>query len=980
MNCSFTKTSAASRKSTARQSNAARKKRRQKLAAAAETALRNEEEPSNAPVVQATDKEHRLDSEHGLNLDNVNHKQDVSNNDTVRPSDMHCLENQQSEQQSAAPEAELEEKPQTFEKPYDDQYCISASDCKLLQAALNALPQRRDHMDALVLSFFQNVNPHYGLIHQTEFAAEYSAWWEKRAKNEPLPIPWTCLLLMLCACACQHLPVDIQEKLEEMFHASCQNLTESYHYCARNLYGVIPEGQYHRHNVMWLLHSTYWYKAEAMFVECCHVFNTAVREAQELGFNREELSEHLPSFEREMRRRAWCIIDSWDWQISSGLCRDTLIDHSTCNVQRPSLTLELDGQFSPLMHMNMQSDLVHKLAERFQSPAKITTPSEVMEYKEMIADWMRNFPAIFALENPDTSHDEEQTWIEYHRHYNYTMGYMLLLNPFRPHMKLLFEQDAPEDRLELRDIAIDMSIRLVKVLDDWINYLTFRDGRFHFIIFSLVDAATMLANVIFNDKAGSVTRRNEIYQTLETSRLLQGKLYCLSRSAKLGFRIISKTFKKVMNTAPAEDYALLPDGKDDTEQTVLAAAMESISLCVENRIDPGKQKQKAAGALTEVYTAETGLQPSPFSHTDDSSVSMINDCHGGHGHHGHTRNDAHTSSHYAVAATAQPDYDGQKIPGPYAAASEEHGLPMSSTYDPAAPSSYTATAPAIDFVATSSYAGPPQVPNYNEPTPLEYATSTAPGYTTSASLAGPAIASAYIEPTVLDHIYSAPLGDVGVTFPNNTSIPPFVYDNTLSLDIGTIPSSYYDATLSSDYSTTGPPYAEATLPMYNAFAYLENTGVMSVDNLTANPPLFSAPTAYDTLTSHQIQLYPGYDATGLDTTCGTYNNPAGPQDFVSDTVPMTYSTSATSASYSSPETHPHSETYSAPVLYNTEPPYSDPTTCIDSATSFTSPESNSSSANFDAAETHLATAATAAYGPYAHAEYCEDTAQQYHHF
>lgn len=110
MNCSFTKTGAVSRKSTGRQSNAARKSRRRKLAAAAETALRNGEEPSNAPVVQATDKERRLDSEYGLNLNSIDHEQDISNSNTVRPSDLHCLENQQSEQQSAAPEAESEVK------------------------------------------------------------------------------------------------------------------------------------------------------------------------------------------------------------------------------------------------------------------------------------------------------------------------------------------------------------------------------------------------------------------------------------------------------------------------------------------------------------------------------------------------------------------------------------------------------------------------------------------------------------------------------------------------------------------------------------------------------------------------------------------------------------------------------------------------------------------------------------------------------
>lgn len=627
------------------------------------------------------------------------------------------------------------------------------------------------------------------------------------------------------------------------------------------------------------------------------------------------------------------------------------------------------------MHMNMQSDLVHKLAKRFHSPAKITTPSEVMEYKDMIVEWMQNFPAIFALENPDTSHDEEQTWIEYHRHYNYTMGYMMLLNPFRPHMKQVFERDTPEDRLELRAIAVDMSIRLVKVLDDWITYLTFRDGRFHFIIFSLVDAATTLANVIFNDKAGTAARRDEIYQTLEKSRLLQGKLYCLSQSAKLGFRIISKTFKKVMNTAPAEDYAYLPDGKDDTEQAVLSAALESISLSAENRIDPGKQRQKVAGALIEVYTnaAEPGLQPSPFSHNDDSVASAADECHGCHENHEHHGNDA-PISHNAATSIPLPNYDEQRVPGHHAAASEEHMLPTSSAYGPAVPSNDAATAPLIEFTSDSSYVGPPSALNYNQSIPLEQVTSTSPDYTIAASLTDPAIASAYIEPTALNHAFFTPLGGMGVAFSNDTSIAPFVYDDTLPLDYGAITSSNYDAPLSSVYSTTGP-HAEATLPLYNAFAYLENNGVISTDNFTENPPLFSAPTAYDVLASNQIQPFPGYDVTGLDTSYGFYNDPAGSQNFVPDTAPITHPTSANSVSYSSPETYPYSEAYSAPALYNAATPYSDRTSCVDSATSFESPESNLSSANFDVAEAHAATAAAAtAHATYAHAECSEDAA------
>lgn len=634
-----------------------------------------------------------------------------------------------------------------------------------------------------------------------------------------------------------------------------------------------------------------------------------------------------------------------------------------CNVQRPSLTLELDGQFSPLMHMNMQSDLVHKLAERFHSPAKIITPSEVMEYKEIIDEWMRNFPAIFALENPDTSHDEEQPWIEYHRYYNYTMGFMMLLNPFRQHMRQSFEQDTPEEQLELRTIAVNMSIRLVKVLDNWINYLTFRDGRFHFIIFSLVDAATMLADVIRNDKARTATRRYEMYQTLEKSRLLQGKLQCLSKSADKGFRIVHKTFKRLMKDAHKEDYVYLPDGKDDTEQEVLRAAMESISLSVENRIDSGKQRRKAREALTEVYAAKPGLQSLPFSHDDD--------CHDCQKNHGHDGIGVLESAHYRIAANALPDY--------YVAASEDHRLPTSLSYDLAAPADYSVAAPPIDLAATSSYIEPPRNPGYNEPLPLEYVTSAPPDYTTAAPLVDPAAASAYVEPVASDHIFSAPPGDAGVAF-SNDAIAPNLYGNALPIDYGAIASSSFDASLPLGYSTTVSPYTNAMLPVYNAFAYFENTGVMSADNVATNPPLFSAPTAFGSLVAPQIQPFPGYGATALDTTYGSYDNVTGPQDLLSSTAPMTYATPATSISQSSPESYPYSETYVAPALYNTAAPYSDPTIHVDSATSSTSPDSNPSSANFDAAETHAAAIVTATYGPYTIAGYSEDNAQQPHHF
>lgn len=88
---------------------------------------------------------------------------------------------------------------------------------------------------------------------------------------------------MVCACASQYTDIELQRKLELDLGEPVQTLTEQYHEAARGLSSAIPIGYSHLINVQQLLHSCYWFKSEARFVECWHVLNSAIREAQELG-------------------------------------------------------------------------------------------------------------------------------------------------------------------------------------------------------------------------------------------------------------------------------------------------------------------------------------------------------------------------------------------------------------------------------------------------------------------------------------------------------------------------------------------------------------------------------------------------------------------------------------------------------------------------------------------------------------------------
>lgn len=118
---------------------------------------------------------------------------------------------------------------------------------------------------------------------------------------------------MLCSCTVQHVADDLEATVIAEYGESIQPVSDKIHAAVRELSGVIPVGHYHMMNVQRLIHSCYWYKAEARFVEAWHVLNQAILEAKELELHIEPEPNAVSEFDREMRRRLWCILDTWDW-------------------------------------------------------------------------------------------------------------------------------------------------------------------------------------------------------------------------------------------------------------------------------------------------------------------------------------------------------------------------------------------------------------------------------------------------------------------------------------------------------------------------------------------------------------------------------------------------------------------------------------------------------------------------------------------
>jgi len=399
-------------------------------------------------------------------------------------------------------------------------------------------------MDLLVQIFFNNVNYHYYIVYPPRFLEEYKEWWDRRARHEPVTLQWTSLLVVIIACATQHLDFDVKPKIEADLGEISEDLTERYNNLSRDLAAMIPNGRYHLINVQRMLHSIYWYKSEARFVEAWHLIGAAVREAQELGLHADSESNGLPEFEREMRRRIWCILATWDWQFASGLCRPTMIDHGDVHVKPPTLTLE-NVDPSPLLYMKLQSECITTLAARFKAPKNVKTAAETQENKRIIEKWMHSWPAVYDVDNPDYSKDRQAPWATSHRFYLHTMAYLMILNPIRPFLTKSYSRSSPPEERQVRADGIYYALRNLDTTCQWAEFSSHQDGRYHFIIFSLFDTATVLCTATLKDDDRSIPRKEEILAAIESAVALLRRLYSLSNTAKRSYEILSRIARRL---------------------------------------------------------------------------------------------------------------------------------------------------------------------------------------------------------------------------------------------------------------------------------------------------------------------------------------------------------------------------------------------------------------------------------------------------
>jgi hypothetical protein len=94
---------------------------------------------------------------------------------------------------------------------------------------------------------------------------------------------------------------------------SCQTLTERFSDAAEELSRSFEASRTSIERVQEQFLKGAWLKSESKIVESWHALSRTIREAQELGIDKDAGIEDLCEFDIEIRRRLWTLLYIWDW-------------------------------------------------------------------------------------------------------------------------------------------------------------------------------------------------------------------------------------------------------------------------------------------------------------------------------------------------------------------------------------------------------------------------------------------------------------------------------------------------------------------------------------------------------------------------------------------------------------------------------------------------------------------------------------------
>lgn len=323
------------------------------------------------------------------------------------------------------------------------------------------------------------------------------------------------------------------------FELACspQIMTDRFHRAAEQLSKSFSASTTCIERVQELFYKGAWLKSESRVVESWHSLGCTIREAQELGLDKEASHKGFPEFDIEIRRRLWTLLYIWDWQMSAWLGRPHLIDQKDLSFELPNLRLDTStsepNALSPFAHIVLQAKLGRRIAPLIGDVQVVSdlSPDQVSRAVDEIRDFIDGLPPIFRIENPDLSLDEQHPYYVFQRHQLHVVIYMAMLDLLKPYLTRDPKHPKTSRDAELRKTGVEIALKLLVIARLLFDHEFPINAKFHMVVFCIFDTATILCSAIIHDVDGVLPYREGVMDAIESALDM---LQQLSLTTKLG--------------------------------------------------------------------------------------------------------------------------------------------------------------------------------------------------------------------------------------------------------------------------------------------------------------------------------------------------------------------------------------------------------------------------------------------------------------
>jgi hypothetical protein len=243
--------------------------------------------------------------------------------------------------------------------------------------------------------------------------------------------------------------------------------------------------------------------------------------------------------------------------MSSWLGRPNLIDQKNLTFRFPNLRLDQSNSepnlLSPFAHMALQADLGRRVAALSDGRSKNDLSAEqVFAIESECETFINNLPAIFRVADPDTALDERHPYFVFQRHQIHVVTFVTMLDYLKPYLTRDRQDKITNHDDEFRKMGVNIALRLLQVSRRLFDHEFPINAKFHMVVFSIFDTATILCSAIIHDRDNVLPQREEVMDVIDRSLEM---LHQLSATTKLGASSYNFLSKLVQATPELSRHA-----------------------------------------------------------------------------------------------------------------------------------------------------------------------------------------------------------------------------------------------------------------------------------------------------------------------------------------------------------------------------------------------------------------------------------------